>query len=792
MNIKGGILYLSVSACALAGTAFPLAAQAQAQREEVSALDDIVVTARKKEEGILQAPLSVSGFTASMLAERNITGQTDLAMQTPGFDYTAPGGLSTARPVIRGMSQSSRAGEETNVATFIDGVYVDGFSSSAVFMDALERVEILRGPQSAQYGRNSFAGAINYITKKPTLEFNAGASAVIGEDGQYGISGFVNAPVIADKVALRIDGGYEDTGGYYRDAVSGQHLAARKTYAVRGGLLVNFSEVVKAIAQVSYQTGKTNTFARNTVATNDPNLCCRSISSGSPAGFGTLFRGEMHTNPNEAFTYDPRAFAGSEDIFHANLNLTADWGNLRLTSITGYDKRTFDTLSDQDRTPGGTTFTFTSRGGPPSTRTVVMQTLSGTREEREAFSEELRLESHNDDSPINWAIGGYYSKLDVGQVRRQGGEILSNTTTGTAPPANTIAVITNGVIPIAEITDAKTEFLSAFGSIDIAITKSLTLSGEGRYTWETKTVNNSYLSAAPNGVGSGLEEVSFKYFTPRVILEFKPSRDLMIYASAAKGTKSGGINAGIAAVATSANPSILPSWASYKPETAWSYEVGLKFSALNNRVRGSIAAYYVDWTNQQVSNTIFVTSVSRTMVAIANAAKSRVQGLEFEGSAVIVDGLVANIGYSLNDGKYTDAIFSGYNVENSALYGFPGGDVSGKRIQNTSKHTVNLGLEYSLPAFSDFRFKARADYIYRSKQYDTPVNLAWTPAYNTINLNFALENDATRIAAFCNNVLNDRGASVGFNSRNINGEVVYQIQPREGRRCGVRLSKSIR
>src|SRR3546814_14060001 len=84
------------------------------------------------------------------------------------------------------------------------------------------------------------------------------------------------------------------------------------------------------------------------------------------------------------------------------------------------------------------------------------------------------------------------------------------------------------------------------------------------------------------------------------------------------------------------------------------------------------------------------------------------------------------------------------------------------------------------------------DYIYRSKQYDTPVNLAWVPSYSTVNLNFSLEKEGVRLGAFCNNMLNDRDASVGFNSRNINGEVVYQIQPREGRRCGVRANFSFR
>src|SRR3546814_7137699 len=106
-------------------------------------------------------------------------------------------------------------------------------------------------------------------------------------------------------------------------------------------------------------------------------------------------------------------------------------------------------------------------------------------------------------------------------------------------------------------------------------------------------------------------------------------------------------------------------WSSDVCSSDLSYEAGLKFNLLDRRLTGSIAAYYVDWTNQQVSKTLFVASVSRTVTAIANAAKSRVKGIEFEGSAVLTDGFILNVGYSLNDAKYRDAVFSAYNVENA-------------------------------------------------------------------------------------------------------------------------------
>lgn len=783
--IKHNIARLSgiaTSMVVLAAVAAPAQAQSPGTGAGVFGLEEITVTARKREESILDAPLSVAAFTGDSLVERSIFDQNDLSLQTPGFDFTSPGGLSTARPVIRGMSQSSRAGSETNVATFIDGVYIDGFSSSSVFMDSLERVEILRGPQSAQYGRNSFAGAINYITKKPTMDFEAGVSGVIGEDSRYGASGYVNGAVVEDKLAVRVDAGYDDTGGYYKDAVSGEHLSARKTYFVRGGILANFSDVTSAVLQVTYQDSHTNTFARNFIDPQDPNMFGRMRAGPAFRGLPTLYRGELTVNPDEAFTYDPRAFAGDEEVLRANLTITADWDDVVLTSITGYEDRTFDTLADQDRTPEGTEFTFTPPGGG-APRFVTMQTLSGTREKRESFSQELRLESKGN-SFINWAVGGYYSELQINEFRRQGGVLVSQRGAPIAPI--TVPLIVDGEIPVAEITDYEIEFLSAFGSLDINITDQLVLSGEGRYTWEDKSVDNSFLSAALNNEGSGLEMAKFKYFTPRVILTYTPTDDLTLYASASKGTKSGGINAGVRALYQDPTNALTEDDITFDPEKAWSYEVGAKFSLLDNRLRGAVAAYYVDWTNQQISNTHRV--AGRSLVAIQNAAKTEVKGAEVELTALLADGLIANVGYAYNDSEYKEAVLSAYNVEDADTYGFPGGDVSGKQLQNTSKHSFNAGLEYTMPAFADYYATARADYVYRSKQFATPVNMAWVPSYDTINLNLALENEWSRIGAFCNNVLNNKDASVGFNSRNINGEVVFQVQPREGRRCGLRLS----
>src|SRR3546814_7654921 len=122
--------------------------------------------------------------------------------------------------MLRPPPRSTRSDTLFPYATLFRSIVV--FSSSTIFMECIQRVEILRGPQSAQYGRNSFAGAINYITKKPTMDFEAGGSAVLGDGERRGITGFVNGALLPGQVAMRVDAGYDNSGGYYKDAVSGQ------------------------------------------------------------------------------------------------------------------------------------------------------------------------------------------------------------------------------------------------------------------------------------------------------------------------------------------------------------------------------------------------------------------------------------------------------------------------------------------------------------------------------------------------------------------------------------------
>ena len=201
----------SVSVAALLFTATPAAAQSS----DISLEDDeIVVTARKREESVLDVPLSISAFSAEDIKQKGIQELEDVALLTPGltFEDFSNGGFGT--PVIRGATQFDITSLEQNVATFIDGVYVPRAYSVDIGTDSLERIEVVKGPQSALYGANAFTGAINYITRKADLEETyGGASLTVGDNNRFDISGEFSFPLIQDKLAIKLDAKHTEFDG---------------------------------------------------------------------------------------------------------------------------------------------------------------------------------------------------------------------------------------------------------------------------------------------------------------------------------------------------------------------------------------------------------------------------------------------------------------------------------------------------------------------------------------------------------------------------------------------------
>ncbi len=236
-----------------------------------SGIEELTVTARRREENLQSVPISITALTSEDLRVRDVYNLERLAQQTPGVSFGTTGSVAGTRVIIRGLAQQTRVGDEPNVANFIDGVYTPGFSGSEFFgFESLERIEVLKGPQSALYGRNSFAGAINYVTAKPTYEFEYGGQVTLGQHDREGVSTFVSGPLISDTLAMRLDAGYNQTGGTHKNELDGKQLGSSKTKFVRWGTLWDASDRLRFSLSLSYQDDDSNPTAVTMVADDDP------------------------------------------------------------------------------------------------------------------------------------------------------------------------------------------------------------------------------------------------------------------------------------------------------------------------------------------------------------------------------------------------------------------------------------------------------------------------------------------------------------------------------------------
>jgi iron complex outermembrane receptor protein len=302
--------------------------------------------------------------------------------------------------------------------------------------------------------------------------------------------------------------------------------------------------------------------------------------------------------------------------------------------------------------------------------------------------------------------------------------------------------------------------------------------------------DNFGAGAAPKGK----IERTFKYFTPRAIATFKPTQDIMVYASASKGVKSGGFNPNAPRVDER----------TYFPEKNWTYEAGTKLNLWDQRAFFSASVYRIDWTNQQTL--VFARDLTGATIAesiIGNVAKSRVNGFELQLTVAPVDVLKLDASYGFTDAKYKDAVLSdlaGF-VDCAVLRaecavpaggGAPQttGRVNGNVIEYVPKHTLSVGAELTLPINDVWSFFSRGDVSYVSRKFVDSGNNGWVPGREEVGLRVGVQTDTMRFQAFCNNLTNDRTPITGFAPRDFLGNPHYFVTNRDGRICGLTVSVS--
>jgi outer membrane receptor protein involved in Fe transport len=634
---------------AMASMALPGAVAAQAggagpQRADAPAgLEEIVVTARKREETLQDVPLTVTAITGETIGELNLKGIEDLGRFTPGFSYTSAFGRQggSERPAVRG--QATILGDPV-ASFFVDGVYVNG-PSMATEIANVERVEVIKGPQSALYGRATYAGAINYITRRPTNEHDGRLSASVAQHDEHDATGWLSGPIVQDRLYYYASLRTFSYGGEYRNGITGRDVGGESTdgatfkllWTPAAGfaatLLGSWAQVDDDHFAIALQGRGFNNCRLRNVAVNPPvNPRSRGYYCGEARDADQL-GGQVRLVTN---LFPEGGGIRARDRRAA---LTLDWELPRgyeMVSTSGWHKYRQD--SELDVSYGGYD-PFVNLppplGGPNAAGTFWRLEA----EEREDFGQELRLRSPGD-SRFRWLAGVYYFKGNVGDVRDD-------------------AVRPTGVVfrnPGGTLSERKIENRALFGGLELDFTGQLTGTVEVR-RGEDEISQQAYNPVT--GAPAGFLEGEFRSTSPRITLRYKPVPSLALYANVAEGTKPGTFN--------SANAIAAGFPAAVKEEETRNYEIGAKTRWRNGRVQADLALYQTDLTNQQLTQNVAIRLPSGAEVlnsVIVNLGETEIRGVELTLNALLTERWDVQLGVGLNDPE----VKAGTNVDQADLY----------------------------------------------------------------------------------------------------------------------------
>lgn len=662
----------------------------------------IVVTSRLREEVLQDVPLAITAFTARQIEDAGIDNVEDIARLTPGFTFTPLFGGNASTPVIRGLSTTIG---EPNVGFFVDGVYQSSRSvMDSMLLGDIARVEIVRGPQSALYGRNTFGGAVNYITRTPTNRFNGRVEATAGSHEQYELRGHASGPLVDDALFFSLGASYAHRGGFFENTLSGRDLDDYSSIVVSGGLEARPSDAIRIRLRGAYENTDQRDFPIR-FATND-------AVPAQPAGpvFPPAF--QLAGGTVEAFdTFAVTPGFNDREFITSALIVNADFGPFELTSITGYTDLDLETATDLDY----------------EARRLRFQTQDvGTRE----ISQEFRLASPAS-GPFSFLVGAYYYNLHSDSVID---DRIDADAAGIAAaiPASLRRQLQGGVMTTLE---EDTESFALFGQIMFRPTDRLTLSVEGRQTWEDKSVVAVDTQQFGGGVSSFIDEAEFSNFVPRFTVDYQATDQVLLYASAAKAVKVGGFNV------VTATGAILPEERTYDPETSWTYELGVKTTWLGGNLVFNADVFRIDWTDQ------IVRALGQTFAVLnANAGETTSQGFETELRYRPMPGLEFSGGLA-----YVDAQYDRYTFGALAALGL-NPVLDGVQLQYVSKWQANGVVQYRGPITDRLDFFGRADIGYQSRQSAVQPANSFIGAATTVNLRAGFDYDNLQVRFFVENL----------------------------------------
>jgi iron complex outermembrane recepter protein len=719
-------------------------------------VDVIVVTAQKKEENLQDVPIAISALPEEALSKSGVYNADTLTQVVPGLQVGRQIGAIT--PYLRGVgTQQTAAGDESSIATYVDGVYRISLYSGIQSFNNIERIEVLKGPQGTLFGRNATGGLMHIITKDPSHDASGKLSAFYGNYERFG-AGFYGTTGISDSAAIDLSVTYSDQKeGYGVNLFTGSDVNKSKEFAIRSKLVWEPGDSTKVTISGDYVDLKSSISIARQLAPGALGVDGQIIFGGCVAGLGGI---PTAPTPVQASTCAPIAAAGATvntgdfysvnsnldpfyetEVFGGHIKIDHSFGGVGFVSLTSY--RETDTLQVLDQ-----------EGSVLAVINAPLETKT------DAFQQELRLESTYD-SPLQWIIGAYYlssmSAYDNFNLSGFG-----------------VAGLVPGAIAYRAFPMQDTTSVAGFAQAYWQITDQLQITAGIRLTYDKRefTSSNEVLFGTA-GVDPFLETVAdFRSatFTPipvnatgalvtnqseswteptwRAALDYQATDNILIYASYSRGFKSGVFN-----LANSAGPGPV------NPEILDAYEIGFKSELFDRYVRVNGSGYYYDYQDLQLS------SVAAGSTVLLNAAEATVWGAELDILSSPTDNLDLRFSIAYVDSEYT-------SFPNAPFFfptGFGGsvatvGDAAGNRLNRAPVLTLSAGGNYTVDTGLG-EISIYGNIYYNDGFFWTPQNVVAQDPYTLINAGISLAiTDTVKVRFQADNILDEEYSYYDDNS----------------------------
>jgi iron complex outermembrane recepter protein len=792
---------LMSSIAAMAITSAPAFAQAA---EDGAGEGDIIVTARRQNERLIDVPASVTVITADTLAKSGVDNAEGFAQLTPGVTIvTGTAEAGDTQINIRGINGARDA--ESSVALVVDGILKTNTAQLNQMQGTLRQIEILKGPQGAIYGRNAAAGAIVISTLKPGDSLEAAVKASYANENTFEGTAYIATP-LGESAGLVISGYYRTTDGFYRNLLLDKKVVDdQQVWSVDGRFVATLGDDTDLDVKARYAD-----------------------LSGASINFNAAFHLPLFAGVNPAFYEDVNKHpfryysnirpTNDQTSFDASIKLDHDFGSTKLTAWAAYSDVKQSLVAD------GTSADFARyiSAAQPAGAAAVNQCFSSTaaltgfpvnqpgfigqipvpfifapangstfgpyspttcdgiqyqvRNQRD-FSAEVRLAS-NGDGPFNWQLGGYFLHIDrlvgVSLGADTGAGVIKNLYNGPTSANPTSLLLADKF---------KTNVYAAFGSADYAPSDKFKAGLALRYDIEDRSTSSRVPTATDPFTGGPInpgqafgaftpKSKSFKQIEPKISLSWKPNPGTNVYANWGIGFKSGGFNnQGSSAIINNNFNLFIGAGVNipdqYKKEVSSAYEAGIKGSLFSGRVTYDLAGYYTQIDDMQFFE-FFVGSFG-LLRTVSNIDKVNVKGAELNLTAKIVDGWTIYGSGNVTDSTIKKNSSRPYTVGNKSPY--------------TADYTINLGSQIDAPLTDNIDVVMRADYRITGPTWfhtvqnqtrptlfsgllpisalalpgfvgDAKYDVARRKAFGVLNLRFGLEGERWNLGVFAENMLN--------------------------------------